>query len=70
MHVGILILCPSARLMHADSFKVGMIFAGVMLLLLIALAVVGWVFMRKDGSAKEEFPTVVGQSESESLGKD
>ena len=56
--------------MHVDSFKVGMIFAGVMLLLLIVLTVVGWVLMRKDGSAKEEFPTVLGQSESESLGKD
>ena len=47
-----------------------MIFAGVMLLLLIALTVLGWVLMRKDGSAKEEFPTVLGQSEPESVSKD
>ena len=68
--IDLLILCPSARLICADSFKVGVIFAGVMLLLLIAVTVTGWVFMRKDGSTKEEFPAVLASSESGSVNKD
>ena len=52
----------------ADSFKVGMIFACVvMLVLLIALTVTGWILIHKDGSAKEGIPR---QSDSDSARKD
>ena len=55
------------RLTRADSFKVGMIIFGVMFLLLAVLAVVAWLFMRKGGTEKEEFPAVLPQSDSGSV---
>ena len=54
----------------ADSFKVGIIVACVILLLLVVLAAVGWVFMRKDESAKKGTPAMLSQSDSGSVSKD
>ena len=54
----------------ADWFEVGVIFICVMLLLVIVLTAVGWVFMRKYASAKEETPAMLSQSDSDSVSKD
>ena len=54
----------------ADSFEVGVILSCVILLLLIALTAVGWIFMRKDESAKEVNSAIPSQSDSGSVGKD
>ena len=54
----------------ADSFEVGVIFSCAMLLLLLALTAVGWVFMRKDASAKEVNSAMMSQSDSVGVSKD
>jgi len=53
-----------------DFFVGGGIFICVILLLLITLTVTGCFFVRKDSTAKKEFPAVPPQPDSDSISKD
>ena len=53
--------------LHVDSVEVGIIFICAVLMLIIMLTATGWVFIRKNTTAKKGSPAMPSQTDPDSV---